>query len=300
MKNAYILLHLSVVLAGFTGIFGKLITLNEALLVWYRIALSSIILLGILLFTRSRIKYPIKEILSMSVSGVILTLHWLFFFASIKHSNVSIGVICFGLTGFFTAILQPLINKRSVIPSEIILSCITVLGIGLIFHFDTQYRLGITLGVISSVFSALYTIFNEKLIRKHKSLLLNFYQLSTGTIFLGAIMPIYLHFNPTDHLLPTNIDWMYIFILALFCTVILYVLFNKSLRHLSAFTVNLSFNLEPIYSIALAFFLFNENQELNQTFYAGISLVLMSVFLQGILSYRVHHKIKKTSLVADL
>lgn len=292
MKNAYILLHISVILAGFTGIFGKLIELNEALLVWYRIALSTIMLFAILYWNRNKIIYPIKEILSMSTSGIFLTLHWLFFFGSIKHSNVSIGVICFGLTGFFTAILQPIIRKRPIKISEILLSLITLLGIGLIFHFDTQYRVGITLGVISSVFSALYTIYNERLIQKYDSKILNFYQLGIGTIFLGAIMPIYLHFNPTDYLFPHSTDWIYIFILAFFCTVILYVLFNESLKHLSAFTVNLSYNLEPIYSIALAFILFKENQDLNSSFYIGIFLVMLSVLLQGVLSYYTHQKQK--------
>lgn len=292
MRNAYLYLHLSVLLAGFTGIFGKLIELNEGLLVWYRIALSTIMLGLILLFNKSRIKYPIKEILSLSIPGCVLTVHWLFFFGSIKHSNVAIGTICFGLTGFFTAILQPLIRKRRVNTNEILLSIITLAGIAMIFHFDTQYRIGIILGVISSVFSALYTILNEGLVKKYDSKLLNFYQLGSGTIFLGLIMPIYLMFNPTNYLFPNTMDSIYIFILSFFCTVILYVLFNESLKKLSAFTVNLSFNLEPIYSIALAFIIFKEHQQLNNYFFMGISLVMLSVILQSILAFK---KYKTTS-----
>lgn len=288
MRNAYIYLHISVLLAGFTGIFGKLIDLNEALLVWYRIALATIMLWIILSFSKARIKYPVREVMSMSKSGCILTLHWLFFFASIKYSNVSIGVVCFGLTGFFTATLQPLIKKRKYDISEITLSLITMAGIAMIFHFDTRYRLGITLGVISSVFSALYTIYNEDLVRKYETKLLNFYQLGAGTLFLGAIMPIYLHFNPTNYLFPDAEDWLYTFILSFFCTVILYVLFNEALKKLSAFTVSLSFNLEPIYSIALAFIIFKENQELNSSFYTGITLVMLSVLLQAIFSCKKH------------
>ncbi len=288
MRNAYIYLHISVLLAGFTGIFGKLIDLNEALLVWYRIALATVLLWIILYIGKDRIKYPMTEVLSMSKSGCILTLHWLFFFASIKHSNVSIGVVCFGLTSFFTAILQPLIRRKRLVFSELMLSMLTMLGIALIFHFDTQYRLGITLGVISAVFSALYTIFNEELVQKYESKLLNFYQLGAGTLFLGAIMPVYLHFNPTNYLFPTAQDWIYTFILAFLCTVVLYVLFNLALKKLSAFTVSLSFNLEPIYSIVLAFILFKENQDLNHSFYIGISLVMLSVILQAVSSYKSH------------
>ena len=286
MRNAYLYLHISVLLAGFTGIFGKLIELNEGLLVWYRIALSTIMLGAILFFNKSRIKYPLQSILSMSIPGCVLTIHWLFFFGSIKHSNVAIGTICFGLTGFFTAILQPLIKKRRVEINEILLSVITLIGIAMIFHFDTQYRLGIILGVISSIFSALYTILNEGLVKKYESKLLNFYQLGAGTLILGLLMPLYLKFNPTTYLFPNSLDSIYIFILSFFCTVILYVLFNESLRRLSAFTVNLTFNLEPIYSIALAFIIFKEHQELNSYFFMGISLVMLSVILQSIFAYR--------------
>jgi drug/metabolite transporter (DMT)-like permease len=286
MRNAYLYLHLSVLLAGFTGIFGKLIQLNEGLLVWYRIALSTMMLGAILIFNRSRLKYPIREVLSLIVPGIVLTIHWLFFFGSIKHSNVAVGTICFGLTGFFTAILQPLIRKRKINMNEILLSIITLAGIAMIFHFDTQFRVGIILGVTSSVFSALYTILNEGLVKKYDAKLLNFYQLGAGTIFLGLIMPIYLKFNPTDYLFPNSLDSLYIFILAFFCTVILYVLFNASLKILSAFTVNLSFNLEPIYSIALAFIIFKEHQQLNNYFFMGISLVMLSVILQSLLAFK--------------
>ena len=286
MRNSYIYLHLSVLLAGFTAILGKLIDLNEGLLVWYRIALSTIMLGAILIFNRSRIKYTLKEIINISIPGIIITIHWLFFFGSIKHSNVAIGTICFGLTGFFTAILQPTLKKGKINKNEILLSIITIFGIAMIFHFDTQYQLGIILGTISSVFSALYTIYNESLVKKYEAKLMSFYQLGAGTIVLGLIMPLYLKFNPTDYLFPNGKDSMYIFILAFFCTVILYVLFNESLKKLSVFTVNLTYNLEPIYSIALAFIIFKEHQQLNNYFFIGISLVILSVILQSFLAFR--------------
>ncbi|MCO5230980.1 MAG: DMT family transporter [Chitinophagales bacterium] len=290
MRNSYIYLHLSVFLAGFTGIFGRLIQLNEGLLVWYRIALASIVLGGMLLYNKSKICYPLKDILSISKSGVILTIHWLLFFASIKYSNVSIAVVCFGLTGFNTSILYPIIKRKKFNFVEIALSLITLSGIILIFHFDIHYRLGIILGIISSLFSALYTIFNEDLVKKFDSKTLNFYQLSAGTIFLTLVMPLYLKMNPTSYLFPNLTDWIYIFILSIVCTVVLYILFNESLKHISPFTVNLSYNLEPIYSIILAFILFQENKELEGHFYIGMMLVILAVVLQSLLSYKRYQK----------
>ncbi|MCO5234068.1 MAG: DMT family transporter [Chitinophagales bacterium] len=286
MRNAYIYLHLSVLLAGLTGIFGRLIQLNEGLLVWYRILLASIVLGGILIYKQSKISYPIKDILSISKSGIILTIHWLLFFASIKYSNVSIAVVCFGLTGFNTSILHPIIKKQKFNLLEIALSLITLSGIILIFHFDIQYRFGILLGIASSLFSALYTIFNEDLVKKYDSTTLNFYQISAGTIFLTLVMPLYLKMNPTTYLFPNMTDWLYIFILSILCTVVLYILFNESLKNISAFTVNLTYNLEPIYSIILAFILFKENKELEGHFYIGMILVLLAVVLQSLLTYK--------------
>ncbi len=286
MRAAYIYLHLSIILAGFTGVFGRLIELNEGLLVWYRILLATG-LFGIVLFLKKiPVKRSKKEVFRIGIVGCILAIHWLFFYASIKYSNISVGVVCFGLTSFFTSVLEPYIRKRKFIPSELLLSLITILGITLVFHFDIRYRTGIILGVLSSFFASIYTIGNKDLVEKYNPFLLNFYQLGAGTLFIGLIMPIYLHFNSTSYIFPHIRDWTYIFLLSFFCTLILYILFFKALEKISAFTVSLSYNLEPIYSILLAFLIFRENQELNPVFYIGITLVMISVGIQGYLSYK--------------
>ena len=290
MKASYFYLHLSVLLAGFTGLFGRLIELNEGLLVFYRTALAAMMMWIVLYSLKSKIRYSAKEVFRMSKSGILLTTHWLFFFASIKHSNVSIGVVCFGITSFFTAILEPIISRKKFIPEELLLSLLTILGIALIFHFDIQYRLGITLGVISSLFGSLYTIYNKGLVDEFDPKTLNFYQLAVGAVFLLALMPIYLKFNPTSYLFPNTLDWVYIILLAFFCTVILYLFFFLSLENLSAFTVSLTYNLEPIYTIALAFAIFHENKELSSHFYVGIALVILSVILQALFSVKRNQK----------
>ena len=52
MKEAFIKLHISIIIAGATGVFGKLITLNEGLLVWWRMMFATLILAGILYFAK--------------------------------------------------------------------------------------------------------------------------------------------------------------------------------------------------------------------------------------------------------
>ena len=286
MKKSYILLHIAVILSGFTGIFGKLISLNEGLLVWYRTFLSAIILFFLLRLTRTSSQLKIHEKINISKIGIFIGIHWVFFYASIKYSNISIGVICYCLTSFFTAIFDPLINRKKLVFSQLIFSAITLVGISLIFHFDYAYQTGILLGVISSAFAALYTIYNEKLVRIYDSKVINYYQMIGGTIGLSILMPFYLNFFPAESLLPNRKDIFYLILLSLFCTVGLYVLFAESLKKIPAFTVNLSFNLEPIYAIILAFMFFNEGKELNGSFYLGLFFVMISVVLQTIISLR--------------
>ncbi len=290
MRHPYLLLHVAVILAGFTGIFGKLITLNEGLLTWYRVLISSVALFLIVYFTRAPHPKSGKDKLNIALVGIIITIHWLFFYGSIKYSNVSIGVVCYALTSCFTALLVPLINRKRFVFSEIVLSLLTIAGIGLIFHFDTTHQTGIILGVISSIFAALYTIYNEKLVRKFDTKVINFYQIFGGTVGLTLLMPVYLHFFPTPHLIPNLSDTIYLLMLALFCTVGLYWLFAEALKQIPAFTVNLTFNLEPVYAIILAFIIFKEAKEVNFSFYAGLFLVMTSVVLQTVISMKRRRK----------
>jgi drug/metabolite transporter (DMT)-like permease len=286
MKKSYLLLHLAVILAGFTGVFGKLISLNEGLLVWYRLLFSSIILFIILKLLRIPCTISTQEKLRISKVGLLITMHWIFFYASIKYSNISIGVVCYCLTSFFTAIFKPLIDREKFKVSELLLSTLTLLGISLIFHFDASYQLGICLGVISSAFGALYTIYNNRLVRHFDSKVINYYQMVAGTAILGLFMPIYLHFFHSERIVPDLKDTGYLVFLALFCTVGLYVTFAEVLKKIPAFTVNLTFNLEPIYAIIMAFLFFDESKEVNISFYIGLLFIITSVILQTFISIK--------------
>ncbi len=286
MKKSYLILHIAVLLAGFTGIFAKLISLNEFPLVWFRILFSTIILFFVLkLFNVVRLAST-KEAFKIARVGLLITIHWLFFYASIKYSNISIGVVCYCLTSFFTAIFEPLLNKKKFSAVQLLLSALTLFGISLIFHFDTSYQLGIILGVVSSAFAALYTIYNERLVRSYDSKLINYYQMVGGLVGLTLLLPVYFYLFPDVRFVPNVADTIYLILLALFCTVGLYVLFAETLKKLSAFTVNLSFNLEPIYAIIIAFLFFKEGQEVNVSFYIGLAFVIVSVVLQSLISMR--------------
>ncbi len=280
-KKGFIQLHLSVILAGFTGLFGKLITLNEVDIVWYRMLFTSLILF---VFTGLP-KVSGRKFLELSGCGALLGLHWMLFYGSIKASNVSIGVVCFSLIGFFTAIFEPLILKKRFSWLELLFSLITVVGVLCIFSFDARYRYGIMIGVVSSAVCALYVIFNKRASVGVRSRDVLMSQMSGGLIAVSAIIPLYLSFFPSSQpvvVIPEGSNIWYMLCHALFCTVGMYLLQIQALKRLSAFTVNLTYNLEPCYTIVLAFLIFGEGRELNFSFYLGISLIILSVMLQSL------------------
>ena len=280
MREAFIKLHLSILLAGFTGILGKLISLSEGVLVWYRMFLTSLILLLILWIGKKLRKVSFRDFLKMAGVGLLLALHWLFFFGSIKASNVSIGVVCFSVTGFFSAIFEPLFGRRKISFRELLYSVVAVLGILLIFQFDMRYRYGIMLGVVSSALAALYTISNKKVGSLAPSSSILLYEMIGGVTFLRCLLPFYLYFSPQEYLIPNALDFIYLLLFAIFCTICMNILQIQALKSISAFTMNLSYNLEPVYSIILAMIIFGEAKDLNLAFYAGLSLIVFSVFLQ--------------------
>jgi len=278
-KKGFIQLHLSVLLAGFTGLFGKLITLNEVDIVWYRMLFTTSILL---VFTGLP-KVGWKKFLELSGCGALLGLHWMLFYGSIKASNVSIGVVCFSLIGFFTAIFEPLILKRRFSWMELLLSLITLAGVLCIFSFDSRYRYGIMIGVVSSAVCALYVIFNKRASVGVRSRDVLMSQMSGGLVAVSAIIPVYLRFFPSSQavvVLPEGGNLWFMLCHALFCTVGMYLLQIQALKRLSAFTVNLTYNLEPCYTIILAFLIFGEGREVNFSFYLGIAMIVASVLLQ--------------------
>ncbi len=286
MKKSYLMLHVAVILAGFTGVFGKLIQVNEVMLVWYRVLFSAAILFFVVKLLQIKKLGSFSEAFKVSKPGLILALHWVFFYASIKYANISIGVVCYCLTSFFTAIFEPLINRKRFNVIQLALSLLTLIGISLIFHFDASYQLGIFLGVISSAFAALYTIYNERLVKHYDSRLMMYYQMVASTALVSLLIPFYYYAFPQQVYVPTTNDIIYLFLLALVCTVGLYVMFAEVLKKISAFTVNLSFNLEPIYAIIMAFLFFKEGQQVNLSFYVGLAFVTSSVVLQTILSIK--------------
>lgn len=279
MKQAFLQLHLAILLASCSGIFGNLISLDPVLITGYRMLLASVMLLLLLVIKYGRIIVD-KSNRHILWLGVLLAFHWVFFYGSIKYANVSVGVVCFCLSGFFTALISPLVNRKRISWIELLLSSLTLAGILLIFHFDASFRTGIVLGIISSLLFALYATLNERVNQSGQVIKTTALQMVGGTLAMGLLLPFYRAGKSSLSLLPTSEDFVFLFLLALGCTVCMCLLLNRAQKVISAFIVSLSFNLEPVYSILLAVLLFDEDKMLGTAFYLGLILIVLSLVLQ--------------------
>ena len=273
-----ILLHSAVFLAGWTGIFGRLISLGGLPLVWYRIMVSVAVLAIVLAFMGRLHKVGWAAFAKIAGCGSILALHWVAFYASIQASNVSIGVACIATSCFFTTLLDPLINRKHISWIEVLISFIAISGVLLIFSLDIRYRLGIALGLLSAALYSLFSLLNINVAREtgEDSATMLLCELIGGVFCLSLLVP----FLPVAEIIPQKADILWLLLLGSVFTVLPFLFQLQALRSLSAFTVNLAYNLEPIYSIAFAAILFGELREVNFSFWLGIALIIISVFIQ--------------------
>ncbi len=291
MKKAFIQLHIAVFLAGFTGILGRLITLNEGMIVWYRLLLTAATMWILFGLMKKIKKIPVIDILKIAGVGFIAAMHWVTFYGSIKYANVSVALVCFSSIGFFTALFEPLILKKRINWMELFLGIITIFGIYVIFHFDEQYKTGIIIGIISAILASLFPIYNREFLKRMNVETMLTWQQTGGFLTLSILLPFYLQQFPTETFLPSleNLGWL--LVLSWFCSVIAFQLSGYALKRLSAFTVNLTFNLEPVYGILLAFAVYNENELLSKWFYIGFAIIAIALIIHVILLGREERKL---------
>jgi len=247
------------------------------MLVWYRMWMTALMMGVFVVLSGKMVILPIKAILHIAAISVSIALHWVLFYASIKLASVSIAMVCLSSIALFTAILEPLILKQKFETVQLFFSLLVIIGVYLMAKEQKEQVVGIVIGLVSSFFSALFTVLNKTIIHKYDSRLLSFYEIGSGFIILSLLLPLIHLFFPITTIIPTSLDWWYLFILSFFCTVVAFNLSLSSLRFLSPFTVNLAINLEPVYGIVLAFIVFKEYELLGTGFYIGASVILISV-----------------------
>jgi drug/metabolite transporter (DMT)-like permease len=280
MKKALLQLHLAVFLAGFTGILGVYITLQEGLLVFYRVLLTCAILIAYQSYRGVLQRVNWRAAVPLLCNGALLALHWVAFYGSLKKANVSIGLVCLSASSFFAAILEAIVFKKRVKVTELVLSLIALLGIYIIFDFHRGFKIGIIYGVISAALAAAAAVFSKKSAVQHTTNTVVVYQMVGAVLALLVFLPLYFYKYPVSYWLPTSNDWYGLAFLVIICTIWCFYLQTNALKTISAFTVSLSYNLEPIYGILLAFVCFNEQKALHANFYIGLGIIAATVVAQ--------------------
>ncbi|MBO3117857.1 DMT family transporter [Winogradskyella sp. DF17] len=297
LKN-YLHLHFLVFIAGFTAILGELISIGSLELVWYRMSIAGILMYLYIRFVGISLKVPKKVIVQFSVAGIIIALHWITFFEAINQANISIALAMFSTGAFFASFVEPIFFKRSILGYEMVFGFIVIIGVVLITSSEIEYLYGIVLGLLSAFFSTLFAVINGRFILKHKASVISFYEFVSGVIFLTVFLLLMgKSFDSSFFALPKS-DWIYLFILASICTAYAFIGAVEVMRYISPFTVILSYNLEPVYGIALALILFPESEVMSLEFYLGALLVLSTVILDAYLKNR-QTAINKRKILKD-
>src|SRR6201985_924743 len=275
-KNLLIL-HFTVFIWGFTGILGKLISIAAVQLVWYRVLIASVSLFLYFNFNKTAFKISKSTLIKLACTGALVGGHWILFFLSIKLSTVSISLVCLSSITLFTAIFEPLINKKRISKLEIIAGVFIVIGILIIFKFESQYTKGIISGLSSAVCASLFSIINARQVQKHEAPVIAFYELAGAFVWISVFLAITNGFDKS--MLLHRADIGYLLLLGTICTSLAYVAGVSVMRELSAFRVALITNLEPVYGIIMSFVFFGDMNKMTPGFWVGAVIILSTIFL---------------------
>lgn len=286
VRKAHLQIHFCVLLWGFTAILGKLITLPALPLVWWRMLLVTAALMLVPKVWRGLRAMPPRLRFAYAGIGVLVSLHWLTFYAAIKLANASVAATCIALGPVFLSLIEPWIARRKFDPRELLIGIAVVPGVAMVVGgVPANMRIGIAVGALSALLVALFGSFNKRLVEHGDPLTVTCLELGTGAVFLTLLAPLLPHAGAA-FVWPTPHDAVLLALLAFACTLLPFALALVALRHMSAFTTQMVTNLEPVYAIVLAIVLLGEQHELDGWFYAGVAVILGAVFLHPLLGRR--------------
>lgn len=277
MKKSLIQLHGAVFLWGFTGVLGRAISLDAVSLVWYRLLITVISLWALFYFQKKITRISIATALKISLPGFILALHWVCFYGSIKLANVTIALTCLSTSALMASLMEPVVLRKRFDPFELFLGMIALAGIFIIYNTHIGFSIGIFIGLLAALLNVLVSVLNKKMIDHHPPQEITLYQLTGGFAGLTLLLPLGSFFSSSAGGYPAAFDWVWLLVLSWVCTIFTFFLYIRSLKKVSAFTMNLTLTLEPVYGIILAFLIYHENQLLSNWFYLGFGLIALTV-----------------------
>lgn len=298
-KKDFLTLHFIVLIWGFTAILGLLIDIPSVEVVFFRTLISAVGLYIVLKFwKRSFAIHSRKHFFVILGTGALIAAHWILFFLSARISNASVCLAGMATCSLWTSLIEPLSQGRKIKGFEVMLSIIAFLGIGIIFNVEFDYLSGLLTAVLSAFIASVFTVINGRLTKTYDPYVITFYEMVGACIATALFFPIYAAFFVDKlALTPTLDDWFYLGILAIVCTVYAYSISVELMKRLSAFSINLVVNLEPVYGIILALIIFGDSEEMSPGFYIGTLLILTSVLLYPLLNRRYKKKALSTDII---
>lgn len=293
----YLHLHFLVLIWGFTAILGLLITIPPVEVVFYRTLIASGGLALLLYFRKLSFSLDKTSIFKMLLTGVLIAGHWILFFASARVSTASVCLAGMATTSFWTSFLEPLAIRKRIKWFEVFLGIVVIGGLYIIFHFEFNHALGLAMALVSALLAAMFTVINSQFAKKHHHYQVTFYEMVGATTSIALFFPFYLMSlaeNGMLNLALNGMDVLYISLLAIVCTVYAYSASIDLMKKISAFSVNLTVNLEPVYGIILAVIIFGDQEKMHPGFYIGALIILLSVLAHPVLNRYYHRKYLET------
>jgi drug/metabolite transporter (DMT)-like permease len=295
MKGRYttnlLLLHLIVLVWGFTGILGREISLGPVLLVWWRVLIAVVTIAILVAVSSTSVRSDKRALMRFAGVGLLTAAHWVCFFASIKYSKISVALVVLSTSAFFVSIIHPVLKREAPKRYEMFLGIIVIAGIFLIFKFESQYTVGILLSLLAAFLAALFSTLNARLVATYQPTQMAFWEM----LFAWLGLTIYIAFSGEGgHLLelPELRDLQLLSVLGVLCTGVAFVVSIRVMRVLSPFTCALAINMEPVYTIVIALYLYGSDEYMSPEFYLGGLVIVSTLFLDTWLKRRQMKAVK--------
>ena len=297
----YLLLHFIVLIWGFTAVLGLLISIPSVEVVFYRTLLASLALGVMLLIGRQPLVLDKKATAKIMGTGALIAAHWILFFAAARVANASVCLAGMATCSLWTSLLDPLMTGRKIRAYEVGLGLLVIVGLYVIFRFEFDHALGLTMAIGSAILGAVFTILNAQFAQHHNAYVITFYEMAGASISIALFFPFYAAYlseTGTLLLVPTATDWLYLLTLSLVCTLYAFSVSVNLMKYVTAFAMNLTNNLEPVYGILLAVLVFGDREAMSLPFYLGTAIILLSVLAYPVIRRMNHRRAKRRQMVS--
>jgi len=280
--KSHLLLHSVVAIFGFTGILGKLITIDAIPLVFWRTTIGGIVILVWLAIRKKITKKSRSTLLKMSGVGLLVAAHWILFFAAIKMSTVSVALVMVATTPMFVGFIEPIVFRRKLDLKELFVSAIVIAGVSTIFSISSEYMLGMILGLLSAFLAALFSTLNGVLVKEFDASNISMVELLSASVGITLLLVFTGGMNK-DLFIMSSENWLWISVLAVVATSFAFIASTAVMKVLTPFTTAIAINLEPVYAIILAVLIFGDEEVMGIEFYFGTSLIIGAVIVNTLI-----------------